>query len=257
QKPVLAHELTHALQDQSYDLEKWMKAADIDLEKKKDPSPDDIVRDEALTARQAVVEGQAMVVLLDYMLEPTGRSIQKSPELLKQLQEGMLVGTADSPEFKEAPIYLKEAMTFPYRYGVEFVAEVLIKQGKQKAYGDALANPPTTSREIMEPDKYLAGEHIAPMQVVDFDKDLKGYERFDNGAIGEFDVAVLVDHFAGVEKSKALYPEWRGGYYYAARPKSDSAAPLGILFVSRWSSPEKAGQFAAIYAQGVGKRYAN
>ena len=31
QKPVLAHELTHALQDQSFNLEKYMKPADADL----------------------------------------------------------------------------------------------------------------------------------------------------------------------------------------------------------------------------------
>jgi hypothetical protein len=256
QKPVLAHELTHALQDQSYNLEKWMKAADVDLDKKKDPTPEDIVRDEALTARQAVVEGQAMVVLIDYMLAPTGRSVEKSPELLKQLQEGMLVGTADSPEFKEAPIYLKEAMTFPYRYGVDFVAQVLIKQGKQKAYADALTNPPNTSRQIMEPEKYMAGERIEPMKLVDFEHDFKGYDRFDIGAVGEFDVAVMIDQYAGVERSKQLYPDWRGGYYYAARPKGDAAAPLGILYVSRWASAEKASQFAAVYGESLKKRYA-
>jgi hypothetical protein len=255
QKPVLAHELTHALQDQSYNLEKWMKAADVDLDKKKDLTPDDIVRDEALTARQAVVEGQAMVVLLDYMLAPSGRSVEKSPELLKQLQEGMLVGTEDSPEFKEAPIYLKEAMTFPYRYGVDFVAQVLIKEGKQKAYADALMNPPNTSRQIMEPEKYMEGERIEPMKLVDFERDFKGYDRFDIGAVGEFDVAVLIDQYAGVERSKALYPEWRGGYYYAARPKGDAAAPLGILYVSRWASAEKAAQFAAVYGESLKKRY--
>jgi hypothetical protein len=256
QKPVLAHELTHALQDQSYNLEKWMKVADVDLDKKKDLTPEDIVRDEALTARQAVVEGQAMVVLLDYMLAPAGRSVEKSPELLKQLQEGMLVGTADSPEFKEAPIYLKEAMTFPYRYGVDFVAQVLIKEGKQKAYADALTNPPSTSRQIMEPEKYMAGERIEPMKLVDFEHDFKGYDRFDIGAVGEFDVAVLIDQYAGVERSKALYPEWRGGYYYAVRPKGEAAAPIGILYVSRWASAEKAGQFAAVYGESLKKRYA-
>ena len=72
QKPVLAHELTHALQDQSFGIEKWMKADDD--EKKTDPSPADIANDEESSARQAVVEGQAMVVLMDYSLAPTGKT---------------------------------------------------------------------------------------------------------------------------------------------------------------------------------------
>ena len=42
QKPVLAHELTHALQDQSFGMEKWMKAAETEGEKKNDPTPADI-----------------------------------------------------------------------------------------------------------------------------------------------------------------------------------------------------------------------
>ena len=52
-----------------------------------------------------------------------------------------------------------------------------------------------------------------------------------------------------------MYPQWRGGYYYAARPKGDPSAPLSILYVSRWASHEKASAFAAIYAQSLAKRY--
>ena len=48
---------------------------------------------------------------------------------------------------------------------------------------------------------------------------------------------------------------WRGGYYYAARPHGDASAPLGLLYVSRWSSPEKASEFAWVYARGLQQRY--
>src|SRR5690242_2981066 len=52
QKPVMAHELTHALQDQNFGLEKWMKAGDIDLDSKKHPTPEEMNKDEENTARQ-------------------------------------------------------------------------------------------------------------------------------------------------------------------------------------------------------------
>ena len=94
QKPVLAHELTHALQDQSFNLEKYMKPADADLAKKKEITAQDIENDEVSTTRQAVVEGQAMVVLVDYMLEPMGLSLKDSPQVVQSLKDGMLVGTA-------------------------------------------------------------------------------------------------------------------------------------------------------------------
>jgi hypothetical protein len=255
QKPVMAHELTHALQDQSFGLENWMKAVDVDLDTKKQPTSEDLDKDEALVARQAVTEGEAMVVLLDYMLAPIGQSLMTSPALVAQLKEGMLVGTADSPQFSNAPLYLKEALTFPYRYGVDFVAEVLQAKGKEAAFAGLFKNPPNNTRQIMEPKTYLSGERLPPMPLPDFDRAFKNYDRFDIGSVGEFDVAIIIDQYVGVEESRSIYPQWRGGYYYAARPKGDPAAPLGLLYVSRWSSAEYAAQFAAIYAKSLATRY--
>ncbi len=255
QKPVLAHELTHALQDQSFNLEKYMKPVDADLSKKKEITAQDIENDEVSTTRQAVVEGQAMAVLVDYMLEPMGLSLKDSPQVVQGLKDGMLVGTADSVQFRNAPIYMKEALTFPYRYGIDFIAEVLIKEGKEKAFADLFRNPPRTTRQIMEPETYLSGERLEPMPVPDLRQVFKNYERFDVGAVGEFDVAVLIDQYAGAAISHTLYPHWRGGYYFAVRPKGDPAAPLALLYTSRWSTPEKAANFAAIYAAGLSKRY--
>jgi hypothetical protein len=255
QKPVLAHELTHALQDQSFGLEKWMKAGDTDLSKVEHITAADLEADEAIEARQAIVEGQAMVVLIDYSLAPTGQTMLDSPQVVEALKAGMLVGTADSIQFQDAPIFMKESLTFPYRYGLDFEAELLSKGGKDKAYAGAFSNPPVNTRQIMEPKTYLAHEHLEPMRVPDFARDFKNYERFDVGAFGEFDVALLIDQYAGVDASKALYPQWRGGYYYAAQPKGDSSAPLGLLYVSRWSSTSKAAEFAATYANYLPKRY--
>ncbi len=255
QKPVLAHELTHALQDQSFNLEKYMKPIESDLNKKKDITAQDIENDEVSTTRQAVVEGQAMAVLVDYMLEPMGLSLKDSPQVVQALKDGMLVGSADAVQFRGAPIYMKEALTFPYRYGIDFISELLTKGGKDKAFAELFRNPPRTTRQIMEPQTYVSGEHLEPMQVPDFRQAFKNYERFDVGAVGEFDVAVLIDQYAGPEISNKLYPHWRGGYYFAVHSKGDPSAPLGLLYASRWSSPEKAANFAAIYASALSKRY--
>ncbi len=255
QRPVLAHELTHALQDQSFGLDKWLKRGNDDLDSKKDLKPEDIPKDENSEARQAVVEGQAMVVLVDYMLAPVHRTVANSPEMIEMLNEGMAAGTSDSKVYQGAPIFMKEALTFPYRYGVEFEAELVREQGKEKAFTMTFQNPPQTSREIMEPQTYIAGERVPPLPLPDFKKILKNYERFDVGAIGEFDVAVLAEQYAGVEASRRIYPNWRGGYYYSVHPKGKQSAPLELVFVSKWSNPKAAAQFAAIYARGMQQRY--
>src|ERR1700726_3286814 len=262
QEPVMAHELTHALQDQSIGLQKWMKKGEKDLgEIRKDPTPADIENDEMDNAREAVIEGQAQAMMFQYAIAPTGHSILNSPALVDAMEEETLTGTPSTKVFNDAPIFLKESMTFPYSYGMNFVIKVLQKGGKNTAFAAVLKNPPHSTRQIMQPETYLAGEKIEPMRVPDFKHDFKDYEKFDIGAMGEFDVAVLIEQYAGKPLSKQLYPDWRGGYYYAAKPKADpksnsaASAPLGLLYVSRWSNADKAEEFAEIYARSLKQRY--
>ena len=255
QKPVLAHELTHALQDQSFGMEKWMKEAETEGDKKLDPTPADIDTDEESEAREAVVEGQAMVVMMDYTLAPTDKTLLEMPQIGEALKQGMLDGPADSPTFRDAPIFLKEELTFPYRYGMDFTLELEKSGGKEQAFAGAFKDPPKTTREIMEPDTYLAHEKLDPVKRIDFKKDLAGYDAFDIGAMGEFDVDVLVEQYAGRKEAESIYPAWRGGYYYAGRVKGTKSGPLGVLYVSRWSSPAKAAEFGAVYAKSLAQRY--
>jgi len=256
QEPVMAHELTHALQDQTINLNRFMKKGDKDLgEMKKDPTPADIENDEIDNAREAVVEGQAEAMMLEYELAPVGRSIVDSPDLVETMESQMANGTDDSTVFRDAPIFLRESLTFPYSYGLNFVVKLMEKGGKQKAFAAVLARPPHTTRQIMQPETYLSDERIEPMRVPDFKHDFKDYVKFDIGAMGEFDVAVLIEQYAGKKAAERLYPEWRGGYYYAARPKNNSGSPLGLMYASRWSSSEKASEFAQIYAHSLEQRY--
>src|SRR5882757_4108481 len=256
QEPVMAHELTHALQDQAINLSRWMKKGEKDLgEIKKDPTPSDIENDEIDNAREAVVEGQAEAMMLEYELAPAGRSITDSPDLVESMESQMANGTDDSTVFRDAPIFLRESLTFPYSYGLNFVVKLMQKGGKQKAFAAVLRNPPHTTRQIMQPETYLSDEKIPPIPVPDFKRDFKDYVKFDIGAMGEFDVAVLIEQYAGKKVSDQMYPNWRGGYYYAARPKNNAGAPLGLMYASRWSSAEKASQFAQIYARSLEQRY--
>ncbi len=256
QKPVLAHELTHALQDQSFGIEKWMRGGSDSADNKKiDPSPADIVNDEESSARQAIVEGQAMAVLFDYSLAPQGKTILDAPQIVEALKQGMLEGTADSPRFRDAPMFLKEELTFPYRFGLDFTLALLRRVERISRMPGHSKILRKTTREIMEPQTYLMHEKLDPLKMIDMDKDFKDYDPFDIGAMGEFDVDILVEQYAGREAAAKVYPEWRGGYYFAGKPKGNKSAPIGVLYVSRWSSPAKAAEFAAIYAKSLTQRY--
>ena len=277
QEPVLAHELTHALQDQSFDLERWMKQGTTvpevkpssdatkkgdskkqnskDKEEKKTDDVKEVQSDEQEAARLAVVEGQAMLVLVDYMLAPTGQSVATSPGVVDAIKQGMMVGDK-SPVFNRAPLYLKESLTFAYRYGLDFEREVLTKKGKEAAYAGTFTHPPESEREIMEPAAYLSDEKLPALPIPDFDAIVQdGYQKFDIGSFGEFDVSVFIEQFGGADSSDRLTPGWRGGYYYAAQRKRESNGPLAMVYVSRWASPEDAQEFAAVYSASVKQRY--
>lgn len=257
QKPVLAHELTHALQDQNYDIEKWTKAI-------RSKNGDDIQADEALVARQAVLEGQGMVVLIDYLLAPQGGSLLQAPMVADAIVAGM-AGAPGMSVYNRAPTFLQDVLLFPYRYGLSFERDLLMDGGRHKAFAGVFENPPRDSRQVMQPATYLAGQYVQPLTLPDLTSAAQSYKKHDVGSVGEFDVLVLLDQYGSPEDAKSLSPQWRGGYYWAARVPQPSGKPdkdppqdtasIAIAYVSRWSRPEAASRFAAIYASGLPKRY--
>ncbi|HEX7288628.1 MAG TPA: hypothetical protein VF532_20760 [Candidatus Angelobacter sp.] len=260
QKAVMAHELTHALQDQSYDLEKMSKHEE-EIERRGLENLKELLdNDEKSSARSAVLEGQGMIVLLDYMLSPMGKSVEDSPHIV-DLMQGAMEKEKSSPVFESAPPLLQEELIFPYRQGTTFVKELLLAGGKKLAYGGVLDRMPETTREILEPKEYLAGRRVPPLYLPDMGFLKKDYEPYDAGAVGEFDVLVLLKIYAAESQAKYLSPEWRGGAYYAAGRKGqkpadkNSTAHVALYYISKWASAGAAEEFARIYASALPQRY--
>jgi hypothetical protein len=260
QRPVMAHELTHALQDQSYNLEKMSKH-DEEIEKHGLEDLDALIsNDEESTCRSAVLEGQAMIVLLDYVLAPQDGSVAKAPQVVDMMQAQM-DKSRGSPVFDSAPLLLQEELAFPYRQGMKFIRDLLVAGGKQLAYTGVLSRMPQTSREIMEPKEYLAGHRVAPLLLPDLGFLKKDYEPYDAGAVGQLDVSILLRIYADEELDKRLSTEWRGGAYYAAGrkgvkpPDRNSTAHIGLFYVSKWATEAAAKEFAKTYASALPRRY--
>ncbi len=260
QKPVMAHELTHVLQDQNFDLQKMTKR-DEEIEKRGPADPNALIMvDEESTARSAVMEGQAMIVLFDYMLAPSGRTVESSPQLI-DLMESQMEKSGDSPLLDSAPLMLREDLLFPYGPGMKFIARLLKEGGKKLAFTGVLEHMPLTTREILEPQEYIAGHRVKPLLLPDLGFLKKDFEPFDAGAVGELDVKILLKQYSEDSVADRLAPEWRGGSYYAASRRdakpsdTNSSAHIGLLYVSRWSSDKIAEEFAKIYASALPDRY--
>jgi len=261
QKGVLAHELTHALQDQKVDLSKW---SDVEAKGTATNVREDrahIQVDEAETAREAVTEGQAMAVFVDYGLKATGKTIADAPDMGDKLKE-MTADTGGSPILARAPLLLQESLLFPYSDGLEFEYKVLLKAGRDAAFAGTLARPPSSSFEIIHPDAYLKGTPVPTLRMPDIHPLIDAeYAPYDEGVMGELDVRILAELFGGQQIAAALSPAWRGGIYYAAQRKSATAAEketsgsLGLVYYSKWENEDSASSFLHIYSEELARKY--
>ena len=262
QKPVMAHELTHALQDQKVGLKNWEDLEPDSVAKNVEDDAKHIQTDETDTAREAVLEGQAMVSFADYMLKPTGKTLKDVPAVGEQLQAGA-GDMSDSPVLARAPLILQQSLLFPYTEGLAFEQAVLLKAGTERAFTGVLDAPPNTSAEIMHPNDYMARKPEPLLALPDIHPTLDGagYEPYDVGVMGELDVRMTAELFGGKPLAEALAPQWDGGVYYAAQRKSASDADkqttksIAILYLSRWKNAEAARSFFHVFEQQLPRQY--
>ena len=262
QKPVLAHELTHALQDQHTDLEKWNDQTPADPSNNVSDDNDHLAKDEMDTARTAALEGQAMAVFVDYSLKPTGRSIIKNPELLEQLENDMS-GSDDSPVLARAPLLLSESLLFPYKDGLSFEQDVWMDKGRQAAFGGVLDRPPSSSWEVINPRKYEQAKQSPVLVLPDIHPILdKIYKPYDIGQVGQLDLRMMAQIFGGESAAQQLTPAWDGGIYWAGQKLSAktaaeqaSTSSVGLFYLSAWKNTMSAHAFARMYADELGRKY--
>ena len=262
QKPVLAHELTHALQDQHADLEKWNDQTPSQVSLNFNEDTDHLARDEMDTAREAVAEGQATAVMMDYILKPMGKSLIKDPEVMNVMKQQMS-SSENSPVLARAPLLLSESMLFPYREGLSFEQDIWMDQGRAATFAGALDRPPSSSWEIINPLEYEK-KHLPAVPLLPNIHPLvdKLYKPYDIGQIGQLDLHILAKLFGGDRAASALTPAWDGGLYWAGQ-RLDASTPaeqastksIALFYLSNWKNTASAQAFAQLYADELGRKY--
>jgi len=265
QKPVMAHELTHALQDQKVGLEKWGSQEIEGTAKNVKQDNRHIANDDTDSAREAVLEGQAMVSFADFMLADAGhpeKTLKDAPQLAQQL-ESNAGDMSDSPVLARAPLVLQESLLFPYISGLAFEQQVLVQKGVDRAFSGVLEAPPSTTFQILNPNAYLRNQPIPLLKLPDIHPLLNGagYVPYDVGVMDELDVRMTAELFGGEPLAKALAPEWAGGIYYAAQRKNspatqkDTTASLALLYSSQWKNKDSARSFFNVFEQELPRQY--
>jgi hypothetical protein len=151
QRPALAHEIQHALQDQHFDLKRFAS-----------PIKDN---GDMQLAHSALVEGDGTAVMLEFQAQAMGLPPDQLPELVAQIGKQMLQGgVGQTPLFDAAPAFLRETLIFPYLSGLLFVEHVRRTQ-PWTAVDEIWKSPPESTEQVLHPEKYFAKEHpikIAP-----------------------------------------------------------------------------------------------
>jgi len=261
QKMVMAHELTHALEDQHFHIENWSKAA----------RPND----DAELAREAVLEGSAMAAMVDYLMAGTGRSLQDLPDI----NPAMLLGDMENtPTLAKAPPFLKDALIFPYLDGLTFSAAVLKGAGWSTLPG-VFTRPPVSTQQILHPELYRAAKPAPVVTLPAMDKTIgPGWKKLEDNIMGEFGWREVLKQFLGEAKATPVSTGWDGDRYqvYEQKPvgepkgsdqkggrQNDAAQRAGtakrgkLLLIARLrlSDEEKGRQFFETYTLALDKKH--
>ena len=242
QRMVLSHELTHALQDQSYDLEKFLKADRDD--------------DDASAAREAVVEGHATAAMIQEMIEPMKLEVMPSleplmaPIIQQQLEE--------FPAFTKAPFFFRFQALFPYIEGIGFMQHGL-QAGGWKRLSSLFDNPPRTTKEIFQPEVYFDKQ---PLPKVTLPQPaalagVHGVSFLAENIMGEMGYYALLGQLISEDEAKSVAPNWLADRYLLYEKSDAGPGKKQYVLVSqtRWSSAESAQAFFRDYHTILAHKY--
>lgn len=225
-EPVMAHEIDHALQDQHYDLKKWLEV----VKKNAD----------ATLARQALVEGDGTVLMIEYAQGDA--ATWGEPEFIQEQASTIRMGLV---LMSEVPLYLRESLVFPYVNGLKFVGHARATQ-PWKGVDAIFAKPPLSTEHIIHPDKYESYER--PVEITAAaPASLKKYKRGYDNVVGEMGLwIVLRQHGVAEDVAKTAVEGWGGDRIavFTAPGKAGWAGAVAAVYTV-WDAPADAEEFAA------------
>ena len=237
QEPVLAHELSHALADQNFNLARFIRQGRKS--------------DDGSTARLAVMEGQATWLMTEYLARKGGHSLKDSPALaasLSNLGEG---AAGDFPVYDNAPLYMRLTLVFPYARGMMFQNAVCERDG-QEGFAEVFRRAPVSTQQIIHPEDYFS--NVTPTEPELPDVHLpRGYKSLVGGELGELDHAVLLEQFLGRQQAAEIAPHWRGCNFELRENKK--AGRVVLLYAAEWDSEESGRRYFAAYREALEKKW--
>ncbi len=236
---VLVHEMVHALQDQYVDLDSLIEAT-------RD-------RNDAGMAVQAAIEGHATFVMVEWMMEQLGSTMDLTqlPLLGETLGDNPFSAAGvEMPELEQAPSLIRQQLLFPYTAGLDFV-QVRWRgpSGRAPPLGVSM---PVTTEQVLHPGQF-GTERVRSPAPLQFDRlPPDDWAEVYRDGLGEFDIRLFLREFLlGRETADQAAAGWDGDTYRLLE------GPLGesLVWISRWDTPNDAREFANAAERAFRVRY--
>jgi hypothetical protein len=226
-KMLLSHELTHVLQDQNFDLTTFAMRVKND--------------DDLALATTALIEGDATLLMTRFYAENVDPT-----HMLSDLTAMLGQNTA---KLAQAPPYLRELLLFPYQQGQQF-ASALFSAGGTDALNDAFRHPPTTTQQILHPDKFLHDRHDPqPVPVPSIDS--PDWRLIGNNVLGEFGIRSVLEQPLGLFEAQQIAQGWVADHYHVY--EHGPGGPTGLMWTTVWDSEPDAAAFQDGYRNATRK----
>lgn len=240
---VIAHEMTHALQDQHFDLS-FLMADSADNNDRKQAGLALIEGDATLAAFQLLKSekpqwrGLSLRKFLDQSRKQAKKAKSKAPKLE--------VKTAKIPR------YFLSTARFSYDQGGAFV-EAVVKARGLKGLNQLFLNPPQSTEQILHPKKYLSDRPDQPwlLHTKNYAQALgQDYSLIEHNSLGEFGLSLLLQgHGLDAEESREACQGWGGDRYQVLRHEPSKRQI--VVLISHWDSARAATGFRQALSQGL------
>jgi len=242
ERATYAHEFTHALQDEAYDLTNGLKTDEETCRKDS----------EYCAAVQSLIEGDATLSEQLWLL------YSASSQDRDQLDE--FYSTYESPVYDSAPEFLQQDFTFPYDKGVYFVLE-FYQKGGYAAVDKLYQDPPVSTEQILHPERYPDDKPVK-LELPDYGAALGAdWEEIDRNTVGEWYTYLILAYGdlrdARLDEDEALRASegWGGDSYVVySGPQAEETA---LVYVSQWDSKADAREFWLSFQQYARQRWGN
>lgn len=229
---ILVHELSHALADQYFSLDRFIQRAGKS--------------DDAHLARMAVMEGQATWLMSEWRMRQTGQTLIGRKEMVELMARPSPVNAGEFPALDKAPLYLQETLLFPYTRGLAFQHAVIEKCGKA-AFAEVFTDPPQTTQQILHPEAYFERRQAESIELPKVSI-AKGFRQLTEGNLGELDHQVLLRQYK-VRDWEPIAEALRGASYKVWENRKSKGVLL--IYASIWESENVARRFFSVYREAV------